>query len=47
MTGAVMLIADYIYSPALTIVAGLLSVLLFALLWALLPVWTRPERASN
>ena len=38
MTGAVMLIADFIYSPTLTIIGGALAVLVFGLLWYVLPL---------
>ena len=41
MTGALMLIADFIYSPTLTIVSGVLGGLLFAVLWYVLPL-SRP-----
>jgi hypothetical protein len=44
MSGAVMLIADFIYSPALTIVSGALAVALFSWFWAVLPIATRPQR---
>jgi uncharacterized protein DUF6328 len=38
MTGAVMLIADFIYSPTLTIVSGVLVGIVFGLLWYVLPL---------
>jgi len=38
MTGAVMLIADFIYSPTLTIIGGALALLVFGLLWYVLPL---------
>jgi amino acid transporter len=38
MTGAVMLIADFIYSPALTIVSGVVAGLVFAVLWYVAPL---------
>jgi amino acid transporter len=38
MTGAVMLIADFIYSPALTIASGIVAGLVFAILWYALPL---------
>jgi uncharacterized protein DUF6328 len=41
MTGALMLIADFIYSPTLTIVSGALGGLAFAVLWYVLPL-SRP-----
>ena len=42
MTGALMLIADFIYSPTLTIVSGALGGLVFGLLWYVLPL-SRPH----
>ena len=39
MTGAVMLIADFIYSPTLTIISGIGAGLIFAVLWYLLPLF--------
>ena len=42
MTGALMLIADFIYSPTLTIISGALGGLLFAVLWYVLPL-SRPH----
>ena len=38
MTGAVMLIADFIYSPTLTIVSGVVAAILFGMLWYVLPL---------
>jgi amino acid transporter len=38
MTGAVMLIADFIYSPTLTIVSGVVAGLVFAVLWYVAPL---------
>jgi hypothetical protein len=38
MTGAVMLIADFIYSPTLTIVSGALAAVVYGLLWYVLPL---------
>jgi Family of unknown function (DUF6328) len=38
VTGAVMLIADFIYSPTLTIVSGAIAVILFGMLWYVLPL---------
>jgi hypothetical protein len=38
MTGAVMLIADFIYSPTLTIVTGLIAIGVYALIWYVLPL---------
>lgn len=41
MIGAVMLIADYVFSPTLTVVAALVAVALFGTLWAILPIVRR------
>jgi hypothetical protein len=38
MTGAVMLIADFIYSPTLTIVSGVAAALVFSILWYVMPL---------
>jgi uncharacterized membrane protein len=38
MTGAVMLIADFIYSPTLTIISGVAAGVVYALLWYVLPL---------
>jgi hypothetical protein len=38
MIGAVMLIANYVFGDALTIVSGIVSTLLFALFWYALPL---------
>ena len=38
MTGAVMLIADFIYSPTLTIVSGVAAAIVYGLLWYVLPL---------
>jgi amino acid transporter len=38
MTGAVMLIADFIYSPTLTIVSGVTAALVFGILWYVAPL---------
>jgi amino acid transporter len=38
MTGALMLIADFIYSPTLTIISGVVAGVVFGLLWYLLPL---------
>ncbi len=43
MVGAVMLIADFIYSPTVTIVSGVIAVAAFAWFWGILPVATRTE----
>ena len=41
MIGAVMLIADYVFSGTLTIVAGIVAALLFGALWAVIPLTRR------
>jgi hypothetical protein len=38
MIGAVMLIADFIYSPTLTIIGGAIAAVIFGLLWYVLPL---------
>jgi Family of unknown function (DUF6328) len=38
MTGAVMLIADFIYSPTLTIIGGVVAAVIFGMLWYVLPL---------
>ena len=38
MTGAIMLIADFIYSPALTIASGVISFAVYGVLWYVLPL---------
>jgi amino acid transporter len=38
MTGAVMLIADFIYSPTLTIISGLVAATVYGILWYVLPL---------
>ena len=51
MTGAVMLIADFIYSPTLTIVTGVLALALYGMLWYVLPLLTprgpQPDEAQG
>ncbi|HEY6654673.1 MAG TPA: DUF6328 family protein [Solirubrobacterales bacterium] len=51
MTGAVMLIADFIYSPTLTIVSGVAAAIVFGLLWYVLPLLgprgPRPDEAQG
>jgi amino acid transporter len=51
MTGAVMLIADFIYSPTLTIVSGIVAILVYGLLWYVLPILgprgPRPDEAQS
>src|SRR5215213_4228150 len=51
MTGAMMLIADFIYSPTLTIVSGVVAGIVFAVLWYVLPVFgphgPRPDEAQG
>jgi hypothetical protein len=46
MVGAVMLIADFIYSPALTIIAAVVAIVVFGLLWYALPIGQRPRGAG-
>jgi Family of unknown function (DUF6328) len=41
MIGAVMLIADYAFSPTLTIVAAAVSTAVFGILWAIVPIGRR------
>jgi hypothetical protein len=41
MVGAVMLIADFMFSSAVTIVSGIAATLVFGLLWAIVPVARR------
>jgi len=38
MTGALMLIADFIYSPTLTIISGAAALIVFGTLWYVLPL---------
>ena len=38
MIGAVMLIADFIYSPTLTIISGAIAAVVFGMLWYVLPL---------
>jgi high-affinity Fe2+/Pb2+ permease len=51
MTGAVMLIADFIYSPTLTIVSGIAAAVIYGLLWYVLPLagarGPRPDEAQG
>jgi hypothetical protein len=51
MTGAVMLIADFIYSPALTIVSGVCAAIVYGVLWYVLPLagprGPRPEEGQG
>jgi Family of unknown function (DUF6328) len=51
MTGAVMLIADFIYSPTLTIVSGIAAAVVYGLLWYVLPLagprGPRPDEAQG
>jgi Family of unknown function (DUF6328) len=51
MTGAVMLIADFIYSPTLTIVSGIAAAVVYGLLWYVLPLLgprgPRPDEAQG
>ena len=51
MTGAVMLIADFIYSPTLTIISGVAAAVVYGLLWYILPLTVprgpRPDEAQG
>jgi hypothetical protein len=51
MTGAVMLIADFIYSPTLTIVSGVAAAIVYGVLWYVLPLMgprsPRPDEAQG
>jgi amino acid transporter len=51
MTGAVMLIADFIYSPTLTIISGAVALIVFGMLWYVLPLLgprgPRPEESPE
>jgi hypothetical protein len=47
MTGALMLIADFIYTPTLTIVAGALAVIVFGVLWYMLPLAGKDDPAAE
>ena len=38
MTGAVMLIADFIYSPTLTIISGIAAAIVYGVLWYVMPL---------
>jgi hypothetical protein len=51
MTGALMLIADFIYSPTLTIISGAVALTVFGMLWYVLPLLgprgPRPEESPE
>jgi amino acid transporter len=47
MTGAVMLIADFIYSPALTVASGIAATLVFGILWYVAPLLGREPEAPH
>jgi Flp pilus assembly protein TadB len=51
MTGAVMLIADFIYSPTLTIISGIAAAIVYGLLWYVLPLMgsrgSQPDEAQG
>src|SRR4051795_11676026 len=51
MTGAVMLIADFIYSPTLTILSGIAAAVVYGVLWYVLPLLgphgPRPDEAQG
>jgi Family of unknown function (DUF6328) len=50
-TGAVMLIADFVYSPTLTIVSGIAAAVVYGMLWYVLPLTgqrgPRPDEAQG
>ena len=41
MTGAIVLITNFLYGTVLTVVAGVLAAAMFIGLWYVLPVWER------
>jgi hypothetical protein len=49
--GAVMLIADFIYSPTLTIISGIVAAIVYGLLWYALPLFgprgPRPDETQG
>ena len=47
MVGAVMLIANYVFSEALTVVSGIVAFLIFASLWYVLPLARRVEQSHD
>jgi hypothetical protein len=47
MTGAMMLIADFIYSPTLTIISGIGAAALFGMLWYVLPLLGRQDESPE
>jgi hypothetical protein len=51
MTGAVMLIADFVYSPTLTIISGIAAAIVYGTLWYVLPLagprGPRPDEAQG
>jgi hypothetical protein len=47
MTGAVMLIADFIYSPTLTIISGVAAAVVFGMLWYILPLLGRRKESPE
>ena len=47
MIGAVMLIADYVFSSTLTVVAGIVAAAVFATLWAVLPLMRRASSTAE
>jgi amino acid transporter len=51
MVGAVMLIADFIYTPTLTIISGIAAAIVYGLLWYALPLFgprgPRPDEAQG
>jgi amino acid transporter len=51
MVGAVMLIADFVYSPTLTIISGIVALIVYGLLWYGLPLFgprgPKPDEAQG
>jgi hypothetical protein len=47
MVGAVMLIADFVFSTTLTIVSGIVAGLVFGVLWAVIPVTRRAAQGGG
>jgi len=47
MVGAVMLIADFIFSPTMTIVSAIVATVLFGTFWAALPLARHPGRKQR
>ena len=47
MVGAVMMVADFVFSPTVTVIAGVAATGLIGALWAALPLLTRPGVAAD